>query len=477
MNQQTASTADPSLTDPAQESEGELTPDFIARLRESFRLVEADRARQNAIAHNEIDDLALNHGALAGQDPHFSHEVRTRGVTNQKQSGRCWMFAALNTLRPHMLREHGMENFEFSVAYLQFWDKLERANLFFEEILELRDRDYLDRSWESVNRWALNDGGWWNYLVALIEKYGAMPGDAMPETQSSSKTATLNKVLQRFVRSRAARMLERHANGASIEELRELKEQALAEVYRILVISLGEPPAEFQWRYARRKENDHKHRDDLEAAKSESLTPEESFTPRSFYQRFIGHSLSEFVCLYHDPKNAFERHYQFDRARNIAGSACMGFVNVEIGTLKQAAIDSIVANESMWFAVNMGIDHSKKHGAMHHRLFDYETLFGIDLSLSKADRARFHEGASNHAMALVGVDLDPEGQPRKWLAENSWGKDDVESGRWTMSDPWFDEHVYTIIVHRRHVPDEVVECFNQAPSTLPAWYPGAPGVG
>ncbi|MCH7227099.1 aminopeptidase C [Haloferula sp. A504] len=473
MSTSTASIAEAKSPEPESPSAGDLSTDFIAGLRKSFRLVEADRARQNAVAHNEIEDLALNHAALAGQDRHFSHEVRSRGVTNQQKSGRCWMFAALNTLRPHIIREHGMEEFEFSVAYLQFWDKLERANLFFEEVIEFRDRDYLDREWECLNQRAIHDGGWWNYAAALVGKYGAVPSEAMPETKSSSNTATLNKVLQRLVRSRAARMLERHADGAVLEELREMKNGALAEVYRLLVISLGEPPGEFRWRYVIRPEVPGENRkNDLETATTETLSPEETFTPMSFYQRFIGHSLDEFVCLYHDPKNEPGRHYLMDRARNVAGGECMGFVNVGIDTLKQVAIESILANESMWFAVNMGIDHSKKHGAMHDQLLDYETLFGIDLTLSKADRARFHEGASNHAMALVGVDLDADGQPRKWLAENSWGKEEVESGRWTLSDPWFDEHVYTIIVHRKHVPEAILERFNDEPVPLPAWYPG-----
>lgn len=456
--------------------DGVLTPDFISHLRTSFRIDEADRARQNAITQNEINSLALNHSAIAGADRHFSHRVRTKGITNQKQSGRCWMFAALNTVRPHVIRENGMEQFEFSVAYLQFWDKLERANLFFEELIELRDADYLDREWEIINRWVLEDGGWWNFLVALVEKYGVMPREAMPETKSSSDTKTLNKVLRRLVQSRAARMLERHAGGAPLDQLREMKQEALAEVYRVLVICFGEPPEEFAWRFKRKNKSTEESADGMRQVEDPDLSAAEVFTPTAFYQRFVGRPLSEFVCLYHDPKNELHRHYVFARARNMVGTGSMGFINVGPDILKQTAIRSILANEPLWFAVNMDIDQSNKHGVMQHRLFDYEALFGVDLSLDKAARARFHAGVSNHAMALIGVDLDQDGTPRKWLVENSWGDDKGDDGRWILHDPWFDEHVYTLIVHRRHVAAEILARFEDDPVTLPAWYPGAAGV-
>lgn len=459
----------------ASAADGELTPLLLAGLRKTLHWEDADRARQNAIAHNDIDELALNHAALAGRDTHFSHQVRTKGVTHQKKSGRCWMFAALNTLRPHVIREHEMEGFEFSVSYLQFWDKLERANLYFEEVIEMRDTDFLDREWENLNQWALHDGGWWNYLIALVRKYGVVPDSAMPETHSSTHTEALNRVLHRFVRSRAAAMLKRHADGASVDELRSLKEEALAGVYRLLAISLGEPPSSFRWRFRQQSQRP----DDpeaLAAAEDKNLSAEQRFTPQEFQQRFVGDALDELVCLYHDPKVETGRHYVFERAKNIVGSHCMNFVNVGMHELKQAAIRSILANEAMWFAVNMSIDQSRKRGVMLDGLFDYESLFGTDLELDKADRARFREGASNHAMALVGVDLDAEERPRKWLAENSWGKDDVESGRWIMDDAWFDEHTYTILVHRRHVPEEILAAFDEEPTTLPSWYPGASGV-
>jgi len=456
---------------------GSLTPDFLTNLREGYTMNEADRACHNAVTNNEVNDLALNREVVRGDDGHFSHRIKSKGITNQQSSGRCWMFAALNVMRPQVIRDHSMAEFEFSTAYLQFWDKLEKSNLFLEAIIELREVDYLDREWETVNKNSLEDGGWWNYAVELVEKYGVVPQSVMPETHSSSNTAVLNTILGRLVRARAVRMLDQHRDGATMAELRVLKNQALEEVYRFLVINLGEPPTEFEWRYRQTKKSEEQNPDsEMQKVESEDLSPLARYTPQSFYKKYVGAPPSDFVCLYNDPKNPFDRHYSFNRARNIVGNPCMHFVNVGMAPLKEIAVASILDNEPLWFAVNMDIDESRGLGLMEHRLFDYETLFGVDLTVNKADRARFHADVSGHAMTLMGVDLTSEGEPRKWLVENSWGDEKGAKGRWTLYDQWFDEHVYTIIVHKRHVPAEIMKHFEEKPTELPSWYPGAAGT-
>ncbi len=458
---------------------GELTQDFLAELRDNYEMTPGDRACHNAVTNNSVNALALNRDAVRGDDGHFSHRIKSSGITDQKQSGRCWMFAGLNVLRPQMIRDHGMVEFEFSTAYLQFWDKMEKSNIYLESVIELRGSDFLDRDWEQANKRITEDGGWWNNLVGLVEKYGVMPLSAMPETHSSTNTRLLNEILGRLLRARAVSIRKRHENGAGIEVLRSMKSDALREVYRFLVINLGEPPAEFEWRYKRRKEPNKSVEDairDLQTVEEESLTPAERHTPQSFYRKYVGVSLADFVCLYNDPHNPLDRHYCFDRSRNIVGKECMNFVNVDTTAMKEVSKKSILANEPLWFAVNMDFDQSVEHGLMEHRLFDYETLFGIDLTVSKADRTHFHAGASCHAMALTGVDLSEDGQPRKWLVENSHGDKSGAKGRWTLRDKWYDEHVYTIIAHKRHVPAEILKRFDEEPTVLPAWYPGAQGI-
>ncbi|MDA7615362.1 C1 family peptidase [Akkermansiaceae bacterium] len=455
------------------ESPGALTPELLEDLRDGYEMDAGDRARHNAVTNAEINKLALNREIVAGEDGHFSHKIKTKGITNQKSSGRCWMFAGFNVMRPKVINELGLDGFEFSNAYLQFWDKMEKSNLYLEDIIELRDVDRLDREWLLVNEWLVGDGGWWNYVTGLISKYGAVPSSVMPETHSSENTSTMNKVLARLLHSQAAALIKAGEAGSGEEALRTMKKKSLKEIYRFLAINLGEPPTEFEWRY-KVKSKDEKEGEMVEVA-DKNLTLAKKYTPQSFYKEFVGVDLNEFVCLYNDPSQEMNAHYRFHRARNIAGEDDMNFVNIEISQMKEIAVKSVLANQAMWFAVNMSEDQSREHGMMEVDLYDYETLFDVKLDLSKAERSRFGAGASNHAMVLTGVDLK-EGKPTKWLVENSWGSEKGNKGRWTLYDDWFTEHVYTIIVHRKHVPKKTLAIFDEGAKVLPAWYPGAKGI-
>ena len=452
---------------------GSLTSELLANLRDGYEMDAGDRARHNAVTNADINKLALNREIVAGEDGHFSHKIKTKGITNQKSSGRCWMFAGFNVIRPKVINELGLAGFEFSNAYLQFWDKIEKSNLYLEDIIELRDVDRLDREWLLVNEWLVGDGGWWNYVTGLISKYGAVPSSVMPETHSSENTSTMNKVLARLLHSQAAALIKAGEAGSGEKDLRMMKERSLKEIYRFLAINLGEPPTKFEWRY-QVKSKDGKEDETVEVA-DKNLTSAKSYTPQSFYKEFVGVDLNEFVCLYNDPSQEMNAQYRFHRARNIVGEDDMNFVNIEISQMKEIAVKSVLANQAMWFAVNMSEDQSREHGMMEVDLYDYETLFDVKMDLSKAERSRFGSGASNHAMVLTGVDLK-EGKPTKWLVEISWGNEKGNKGRWTLYDDWFTEHVYTIIVHRKHVPKETLAVFDQGAKVLPAWYPGAKGI-
>ena len=468
----------PTMSSPAQSSDGALDPAFLQDLRDAYELKGADLVRHNAVTNNAIDKLALNRRVVAGEDGHFSHKIKSKGITNQKSSGRCWMFAGLNVMRPKVIHEQGLEKFEFSTAYLQFWDKMEKSNLYLEEIIELRHADRLDREWLLVNEWMVGDGGWWNYVVGLIGKYGVVPASVMPETHSSENTRTMNTVLERLLRAEANDILAASRDGKEVADLRELKKKALAKIYRFLAINLGEPPTEFEWRYRIKDGDDEEKKKQSESdlpPVEEKLTVWKTYTPQTFYREFVGLNLADYLCLYNDPSQKLGGHYCFHRARNIAGAPNMSFVNVSIDEMKATGVKSVLANEPMWFAVNMGFDQSSEHGLMEVDLFDYETLFGLELDMSKADRAIFGAGASNHAMTLMGVDLK-DGKPQKWLVENSWGDSKGRKGQWTLRDDWFTEHVYTIIVNKEHIAPETLAVFEQDPTVLPAWYPGAQGI-
>ena len=460
------------------QSIGALTPEFLSSLQEGYEMKSEDLLRHNAVTNNEINKLALNRQIISGEDGDFSHKIKTKGITNQRSSGRCWMFAGLNMMRPKVIHEQGLDSFEFSTAYLQFWDKMEKSNLYLEDVIELREVDRLDREWLLINEWMAGDGGWWNYVVGLIGKYGVVPSSIMPETHSSENTRTMNLVLDRLLRVKANEILEAAKGGAPVEDLRKLKEKGLSDVYRFLVINLGEPPKEFEWRC---KVKAHKAETEEEEEKgswppvAEKLTEWKSFSPQSFYREFVGLDLDDFVCLYNDPSQETEAHFRFHRARNIAGAEEMNFANIGIDEMKAVAIKSVLANEPLWFAVNMGIDQSAEHGVMEVGLYDYKKLFDLKLDLTKAERSLFGAGASSHAMVLTGVDLKDD-KPRKWLVENSWGDSKGKKGKWTLYDAWFTEHVYTVIVNRKHVPPEILGIFDQEAAVLPAWYPGAQGI-
>jgi len=476
----------------ARGADGGLTPEFLDSLRQSYK---PDAVRFNAIAANSISDLVLNRRVVDAHNTHFTYRIKFKGVTDQHHSGRCWLFAGLNTLRPAIIAKNDLDEFEFSETYLQFWDKLEKANLYLEYMIELRNTDPLDRDWESVQKWTLDDGGWWQGVVALVGKYGVVPKEAMPATTASDNTDALNTVLARKLHVDGAKIRELARAGAEVTALRAYKQQALVEVYRILAQTLGEPPKEFTWR-PKKKDADKKEDDKKEAAtvkpakkkKSDAsevktnepaldidLTPAKKYTPLSFYREMVGAALEDYVSLYYDPLNPLMKHYVFQRSRNLADKADVDFVNISLDAMKQIAMVSITNNEPVWFAADMGKDQSKTLGIMAANLYDYGPLFDVNLQMDRAERIRFRDGGANHAMVFMGVDV-VDNQPVKWLVENSWGTDKGDKGTWTLYNNWFDEHVYMIIVNKRHVPADMLKVFTEPATELPPWYPGASGA-
>ncbi len=464
-------------------ADGGLTPEIIASLQQSYQ---RDEVRFNALAANPINSLALNRSVVDAHDTHFSHRIKFKGITDQHSSGRCWLFAGLNTLRPAIIAKNDLDGFEFSETYLQFWDKLEKSNLYLEYMIELRDTDPLDREWESVQQWTLGDGGWWQAVVALVGKYGVVPKEAMPATTASDNTETLNKILERKLHVDGAKIRELSRAGADVKALRTYKQQAMTEVYRILAQSLGEPPKEFTWRPTKKKDEDKKDKSSAKTSakkksKSEDaaldidLTPAKKYTPQSFYREMVGTALEDYVSLYYDPLNPQLKHYAFKRSRNFADKADVDFVNIGLDAMKQIAMKSVMANEPVWFGSDVGKDQDKTLGLMANNLYNYGPIFDVNLKLDRAQRIQFRDGGANHAMVFMGVDV-VNNQPAKWLVENSWGDDKGDKGTWTLYNDWFDEHVYMVIVNKRHVPAEMLKVFTEPVTVLPPWYPGAQGA-
>ncbi|SYZ72581.1 Aminopeptidase C [Candidatus Zixiibacteriota bacterium] len=436
-------------------AEGALTPEMVDQYRANLQLDGRARAIYNAVSGNDINNLALNRDLLRQQNDLFSHKIKTKGITNQKSSGRCWLFAGLNIMRPVVIDKYKLANFEFSESYLSFWDKMEKSNCFLEDIIAMRDRDPLDREMEMTLSDPIGDGGWWNYVVALIEKYGAVPKDVMPESFNSENTGGMNSLLSRKLRADTVRLREMAKDSASVEDLRAEKVKMLSEIYKMLVLNFGEPPREFTWRFE---------------GKDSTLSASKVYTPQTFYRDFVGVDLNQYVNLFNYPAQDFGKHYQVQGARNMYDAHFMDFVNVESSVLMDVAMKSILDDEPVWFSCDVGKDQYGAKGLMATNIYDYGSVYGTDFGMSKADKIMYRDITANHAMALVGVDVK-DNRPVKWLVENSWGSDKGNSGYWTMTGNWFDNYVFNVIVKKKYLPKEILPVFDQTAITLPPWDP------
>ena len=435
--------------------QGDLSPEAIDQIRSSFKMDRHTRAMYNSITNTDIATLALNRDILREHNEQFSHKIKTKGITNQKSSGRCWLFAGLNILRPLVIEKHKLKGFEFSQNYSAFYDKLEKANCFLERIIEFRDRDVMDREMEVILRNPIPDGGYWESVVNLIDKYGVVPKEIMPETNSSSSTSRMNMILARKLRADAVRLRKMHQKEKSVDQLREAKAKMLAETYKILAMNLGEPPTEFEWRF-----------EDSNSV----LTDLKSYTPQSFYKDFVAVDLHEYVDLFNDTSKPLNKHYRLGLSTNVQGGEDVHFANIKMKALKDIAVKSVLDDEPLWFACDVGKDQNREHGIMAEGIYDYDSIYSTRMKMSKAERALFRESVPNHAMVFVGIDIKDD-KPTKWLVENSWGGDKGSKGYWTMYDSWFDTYVYSIIVKKKYVPENVLKILVKPAEALPLWDP------
>ncbi len=435
--------------------EGALEPSTIDKIRSAFKMDSHTRAMYNSITNNDITSLALNRDMLRWHNEIFSHKIETKGITNQKKSGRCWLFAGLNILRPKVIENNNLESFEFSQNYLAFWDKLEKANCFLENIIEFAGRDILDREMEFILRKPIPDGGYWENVVNLVEKYGVVPHEIMPETNSSGNTSLMNTLISRKLRADAVKLRNMHEQKKSLKELRAEKTKMLAHVYKMLVLNLGRPPHEFQWRF-----------EDANSVVSKIRT----YSPKSFYEEFVNVDLRQYVDIFNDPSKEYGKHYSINLTRNVRDGDDAHFVNVKMQILKDIAVKAVLDDEPIWFACDVGKDQSREHGIMAMELFDYDSIYMTDMAMTKAQRSLFRESVPNHAMVFIGVDMQDE-KPVKWLVENSWGDEKGSKGLWTLYDSWFDTNVYSIIVKKEYVPEAVLKIFEQPAIKRPVWDP------
>ncbi|WP_283577712.1 aminopeptidase C [Ligilactobacillus aviarius] len=419
---------------------------------------EGHEVNERAVTKNGILSVSADYRSEVAMDRVFSIDIDTGKVADQKRSGRCWMFAALNTMR-HSMREklHMKDDFELSQNYTFFWDKLEKSNYFLENVLQTAELPTSDRKVAWLMQTPQQDGGQWDMLVALIQKYGVVPQTVMPETFNSSNSMEINKQLNLKLRKDAVELRELVAANKSDADIQKAKEKMLNEIYRMLAYTFGEPPANFDFEYRDTDNNYHRI---------------ENITPQEFFKKYVGWNLDDYVSIINAPTadKPFNHMYTVEMLGNVLGGRQVRHLNLDMQTFRKVAIEQLKHGESVWFGSDVGQESDRKKGIMDTNLYHQDELFDVDFSMSKAERLDYGESMMTHAMVLTGVDLVDD-QPTKWKVENSWGDKVGEKGFFVMSDDWMEEFCYQIVVNKKYLPKDLQEILKEEPTVLAPWDP------
>lgn len=435
---------------------GVLTPEILKNLQKKVDNTAENRALTNAISNNDIQSLALSRSNMGKVDKYISNRVKTKGITDQKSSGRCWLYTGLNVIRAQVIQKHDMEFFELSQTYPFFYDQLEKANLFLEGIIQTADKPLDDKRVEWLLKNPIGDGGQWTGVADLVEKYGLVPAEIMPDTKNSEATRWMSEMLARKLRKQAIEIRKLAASGKDEPILRKQKIEMLADIYQILVLTLGEPPQTFEWRYK---------------AGNGELSEMKSYTPLSFYKDFVKEDVNDYVMFMNDPSREYYQLYEIDYDRHIYEGKNWKYINLPANDIKSFAKASILGNEAMYFSCDVGKQLNKDAGTLDVNNYDYNDLFGVDFDMSKAERIQTFSSGSTHGMNLVGVDLTENGEIRKWLLENSWGPKAGFDGYLIMTDRWFDEYMFRLVIKKKYINNEALEILETTPIMLPPWDP------
>lgn len=434
-----------------------LNSDKLTKIKKIHSKDPGNTALINAVSNNNVKNLVLNRSVSGKEDYEFSHKVDVKGITDQKSSGRCWMFTGLNTLRPEVIRMFGLSDFEFSTNYLYFYDILEKSNLFLNTVESSAKEDMLSQEVSWLFRSPVGDGGVWNSLANLIEKYGLVPKAAMPETYHSQNTRSLIGLLNLRLREGGLKIRELVVRSASQVDVENEKIKILGDVYHLLELHLGTPPESFTWRYK-----------DVEGNLSELKT----YTPLEFKEAlFPGLDFDNYVMFMNDPTREYYKLYEINLDRNVMEGRNWKYINLPMDELKIMAIESIKANKAMYMSCDVGKQLNKTEGLLDVNNYDYSSLFNISFGMDKKQRIQSFASASTHGMALVAVDLDKDGNPLKWQVENSWGVKAGHNGYLSISDEWLNEYLFRLVVQKEFIPKKILKILESEAILLPAWDP------
>ena len=435
-----------------------VTQEDLGTFEKRFLADRANRVAMDAVVNNGVLKSAKNAEAFRTTTHQFSVSLKQGEITNQKQSGRCWMFAALNCLRFQVMQKLNLETFELSQCYTLFYDKLEKANYFLESILETLDEPADSRLIAHLLMAPLNDGGQWDMLCSIVDKYGLVPKSAMPETVSSSATREMTSCMTEKLREFACVLRRMHTEGKTEAQLREVKAAMMETVYDMLCTCLGVPPKTF----------------DLEVRdKDNQFIRETGLTPKTFYEKYIGIDLNQYVSLINAPTEdkPYYRSYTVKFLGNVKEGRPVRYVNLPVEELKAAAIAQLKDGEPVWFGCDVGKSSERELGLMDLNLYHTDALFNTTFGMNKAERLTYGQSLMTHAMVFQGVNLDENGKPNRWRVENSWGKEPGKDGYYVMTDDWFSEYTYQIVVNRKYLSEEILKAYESDPIELEPWDP------
>jgi len=431
----------------------------VKKYQKEFESCPDCRVSMNALTRSKLDDVTMDWDTSRTIDHNYSNIVKHEmpKVTNQKGSGRCWGFAALNLMRIEFSKKYDLQGFEFSQSYFMFFDKLEKSNYFLENILSTLDLEFNSRLIMHLLDSPIQDGGQWDMFVNLMDKYGIVPQSVMPETVHTSMSRPMNVLITRTLRKFASILRSEYKEGASIKDLREIKVDMMSSIYKMLCNFIGQPPTSFNWEARTKKKKFIRH---------------ENITPLDFYNKMSGINLKNKVCLIHCPMSdkKYNKLYTVKYLGNVVEGQIIQYLNVPIDELKKAAVKSIKNDEAVWFGCDVGKMFHRDLGVMINGLYDYNSFFGVDSNMDKATKLEYGDSQMTHAMLFTGVNL-VKNKPTKWRVENSWGAKSGDKGYFLMSDDWFDEYNYEVVIDKKYLSKKILSLFNQKPIKLEPWDP------
>ena len=433
-----------------------ISKELLVKLEKDFNLSSINKIALNAVTNNGAYNVAINREKLFKYQLTFSTEIKTPNITDQRSSGRCWIFAALNALRISAIEKMNLKNFELSQSYLMFYDKLEKANYFLENIIKTLNIETNSRliMWLLEN--CMEDGGQWSMFTSLVKKYGVVPKEIYPESISSSATNLMNTHISEKLREYAFIIRNEYQNTKSIDKLRKLKVQMLEEIHRVLSIHNGIPPKKFYWEYT--------DKDDIFHSSNKEITPIE------FKNKFIDYDLNEYVSLINCPAEdkKFNKHYTVDFLGNVLDGDDISYINVEIDIMKKAVIKTLKEGNAVWFGCDVGKNMLIDKGILDTDIFNFEELYNVQFKMTKGNAVEFCNSKMTHAMLITGV--HEEGNKIvKWKVENSWGDKRGKKGFLVMGDNWFDRYVYQVVIPRKNIDISISKILEDKPIKLEPW--------